>query len=109
MVFVHMIKNAQEACKRDGSVKVVLRAEDNDAIITIQDNGMGMNEDFILNRLFKPFDSTKTGKGMGIGVYQSREFVQSLGGTIEVESTVGVGSTFTISLPSNQKLDTDNE
>lgn len=109
MVFVHMIKNAQEACKRDGSVKVVLRAEDNDAIITIQDNGMGMNEDFILNRLFKPFDSTKTGKGMGIGVYQSREFVQSLGGTIEVESTVGVGSTFTISLPSNHKLDTDNE
>ena len=109
MVFVHMIKNAQEACKRDGSVKVVLRSVNNDAIITIQDNGMGMDAEFIRNRLFKPFDSTKTGKGMGIGVYQAQEFVQGLGGQMEVKSTVGEGSTFTITLPAERKLDSANE
>jgi len=57
-----------------------------------------MDEDFIKNQLFRPFKSTK-GKGMGIGVYETKEIVHALGGSIDVESTPGRGSCFTIKLP----------
>jgi signal transduction histidine kinase len=59
-----------------------------------------MDESFIRERLFKPFDTTKSGQGMGIGVFQTREYIQNLGGEITVESTPGEGTTFTISIPS---------
>jgi len=58
-----------------------------------------MTAEFIRDRLFKPFDSTKGSKGMGIGAYQAREYVRSLGGDVAVESTPGVGTRFTIQLP----------
>jgi len=67
--------------------------------ITIEDNGEGMDESFVRDRLFKPFDTTKTGKGMGIGVYQVRDNVQNLGGNLTVESTPNEGTAFTITLP----------
>ena len=57
-----------------------------------------MDEDFIRNRLFKPFFTTKASKGMGIGAYQARAYVHSLGGTMRVNSTPGQGSIFTIQL-----------
>ena len=60
---------------------------------------MRKNQDFINNRLFKPFDTTKGNAGMGIGVYESREVIQSLGGILKVESIPGGGTTFTIELP----------
>lgn len=99
MTFTHVIKNAQEATKSNGFVDVTLRREDNNAIITVEDNGSGMDEEFIKTRLFKPFVTTKSGKGMGIGVYQTKEFIASLGGDVTVNSTLGEGSTFTIRLP----------
>ncbi len=55
--------------------------------------------DFIRNRLFKPFDSTKGLTGMGIGAFESREFVRNLGGDIRVTSVPGEGSVFRIVLP----------
>jgi signal transduction histidine kinase len=58
-----------------------------------------MDEDFIRDRLFKPFFSTKASKGMGVGAYQAREYVRSLGGTVHVDSTPGEGTVFTIRLP----------
>ena len=58
-----------------------------------------MDQDFIRNQLFRPFVTTKSGKGMGIGVYQTREFISSLGGGVSVESTIDEGTTFTITLP----------
>jgi signal transduction histidine kinase len=58
-----------------------------------------MDEDFIRDRLFKPFFSTKASKGMGVGAYQAREYVRSLGGAVNVDSTPGEGTTFTIRLP----------
>jgi signal transduction histidine kinase len=58
-----------------------------------------MDREFIKNRLFRPFDSTKGKSGMGIGVYESRDYVHKLGGDIEVISRVGEGTTFRIQLP----------
>jgi signal transduction histidine kinase len=58
-----------------------------------------MGEEFIKTRLFRPFESTKGASGMGIGVYEAREFLQGLGGDIEVESELGVGTTFKLYLP----------
>jgi signal transduction histidine kinase len=58
-----------------------------------------MDEDFIRERLFRPFFTTKASKGMGIGAYQAREYVRSLGGTLAVASTPGEGTRFTLRLP----------
>lgn len=102
MTLTHIIRNAQEATENTGFVDVTLRRHGNNAIITVEDNGIGMDTDFIRNYLFKPFMTTKSGKGMGIGVYQTREFISSLGGSIDVESTPGEGTTFTITLPATQ-------
>ncbi len=99
MVFIHIIQNAQDATPSSGYVDVNLVIEGDRALVLIEDNGEGMDEDFIRDRLFKPFDTTKSGKGMGIGVYQARDYIQSLGGTMNVESELGSGTTFCISLP----------
>jgi signal transduction histidine kinase len=58
-----------------------------------------MEPAFVRKRLFRPFDSTKGSKGMGIGAYQAREFIRNAGGDIDVESQAGQGTTFRISLP----------
>ena len=59
----------------------------------------GMDEAFIRDRLFKPFFTTKASRGMGIGAYQAREYVRSLGGSVGVDSTPGRGTVFRIRLP----------
>ncbi len=69
------------------------------AILTVSDTGTGMSREFVQERLFKPFDTTKGSKGMGIGAYQVREYVQSLGGRVEVESEPGRGTHFRLLLP----------
>ena len=51
----------------------------------------GMDAEFVRERLFRPFDSTKGSKGMGIGAYQAREYARSLGGDVEVQSSPGRG------------------
>jgi len=99
MTFTHFIKNALEATPDDGRVHVTLRCDHKEAVITIEDNGAGMDWDFIHNRLFKPFETTKSGKGMGIGVYLSREYINDLRGTLNVISALGEGTTVTVALP----------
>lgn len=69
------------------------------AVLTVTDTGAGMSREFVQERLFKPFDTTKGSKGMGIGAYQVREYVQSLGGRVEVESEPGRGTRFRLLLP----------
>ncbi len=103
-VFSHLIQNAQEACdNRGGTVEVRLQKESTNAVIEIIDNGKGMSPEFIQSRLFKPFDSTKGLTGMGIGAFESREFIRSLGGDIQVKSTLGSGSTFRAQIPCSQE------
>ncbi|MEZ5501995.1 MAG: PEP-CTERM system histidine kinase PrsK [Halioglobus sp.] len=98
-VFGHLIQNAQEATDKSGHVKVRLVNGEGAAVVEIEDNGTGMDEHFVRHRLFKPFDSTKGLTGMGIGVFESRDFIRSLGGDILVESTPGRGSLFRVRIP----------
>jgi putative PEP-CTERM system histidine kinase len=97
-VLEHVVRNAQEAAP-DGSVSVRLSLSDGETLVLIQDTGRGMDAEFVRERLFRPFDSTKGSKGMGIGAYQTREYVQSLGGRVEVQSSPGNGTAFSITLP----------
>jgi putative PEP-CTERM system histidine kinase len=99
MILSHLIKNAQEATADDGYVDVRLRRSGDSALIEVEDNGSGMDPDFVRNRLFKPFESTKMGKGMGIGAYQARQFVRDLGGEVQVMSAPDAGTTFSLTLP----------
>ena len=99
MVFEHLIRNAQEATGREGRVTVAADAADGVARVSIVDDGCGMTPEFVRERLFRPFDSTKGSQSMGIGAYQAREYVRTLGGQLEVKSEVGVGTTFSIRLP----------
>lgn len=94
----HLLQNALEATPADGSVTLRGYAEATQAVIEVVDSGAGMDEAFIRNRLFQPFDSTK-GAGMGIGAYECRETVRALGGEIEVESAPGRGTRFRLTLP----------
>jgi putative PEP-CTERM system histidine kinase len=99
MVFVHLIQNAQEATKPTGFVDIHVEHVGNQVQIKIDDNGKGMDEHFVQHSLFKPFETTKTGKGMGIGVYQAKDYIEHLGGSVIVTSQIDVGTTFTLTLP----------
>jgi putative PEP-CTERM system histidine kinase len=94
----HLIQNAIEATPKEGKVTVALRASGQDAMVEITDTGGGMSEEFIRERLFKPFESTKPA-GMGIGAFESREYICELGGRLEVSSQPLCGTTFRIILP----------
>lgn len=95
----HLLKNACEATSFNGSVDIEVSRQGNTAIIRISDDGSGMSQDFIRDRLFKPFDSTKGLTGMGVGAFESRQFFHALGGDLTVDSTPGAGSVFTVYLP----------
>jgi signal transduction histidine kinase len=66
-------------------------------VLEVADNGTGMTPEFIRERLFKPFNTTKPG-GMGIGTYESQQYIQSIGGRIEVDSTPEAGTRFRVLL-----------
>ncbi len=96
----HIIQNAIESLDKSGSVIVSLDLEKDDVLkITISDTGVGMTQEFVANRLFSPFETTKGVSGMGVGVYQSRETIRELEGDISVKSTPGEGTSFSITLP----------
>ena len=97
-VIGHVIQNAVEATPKDGQVNVRLLKWHAEVVVECTDTGLGMDEEFIRERLFKPFESTKSA-GMGIGVFESREYIQELGGRIEVHSQKPGGTTFRIILP----------
>ncbi len=100
MVLTHLIRNAQDATANDGFIDIDIEHQSNEQVlVSIEDNGCGMSRDFIKNRLFKPFESTKSGMGMGIGAYQARDFIRGMGGDIIVESEENVGTTINILLP----------
>ena len=98
-VIAHLIDNAQQATNDDGRIQVTVMSDDNTSIVEIVDDGCGMNTDFVTNRLFKPFDTTKGNAGMGIGMYESREFVRQLGGDIQVTSEVDKGTMICLRIP----------
>ena len=104
-VIGHLIQNAVEATPRDGRVAVKLLRAGDAAVIELTDSGHGMTEEFIRERLFKPFESTKTA-GMGIGVFESREYMREIGGRLGVISVPGKGTTFRVTLPLQKEAPT---
>lgn len=103
-ILINLIGNAIKFTER-GSVRVVLRADEDAGTIrfAIRDSGEGIPESAI-QKLFEPFEQldssvTRRHEGTGLGLTISRRLAEILGGTIEVESEVGVGSNFTLVLP----------
>lgn len=98
-VTLNLIQNATEAIDGEGVITVKTgRSSDGYAQVSVADTGCGMSEEFIRDRLFQPFQTTKE-KGWGIGLYQCAAIVDALDGKIEVQSEQGIGSTFTVKLP----------
>jgi putative PEP-CTERM system histidine kinase len=95
---VHLVQNAIEASSAASPVFLDVRAERSQAIILVVDSGCGMSPEFVRNRLFKPFHSSKAG-GFGIGAFEARELVRGMGGRLEVESREGLGTRFLLRLP----------
>lgn len=102
-VMENLIINGLEAmAEQRGKLTITAGKTDGaKAFFSVSDTGEGMNERFIAERLFHPFATTKR-KGVGLGLYTCREVVSANGGTIEVQSEQGVGTTFTVVLPSPQ-------
>lgn len=99
LIIEHLIRNAQDATSDGGSIEVASQADGEMCIVTIKDTGCGMTQEFISQRLFRPFDSTKGSQGMGIGAYQAREYVRILGGRLDVQSEVGCGTSISLRIP----------
>ena len=98
-VILHLVQNAQEATDNNGKITIKGSLSGPDCLLEIEDTGCGITEEFIRTGLFQPFRTTKGNAGMGIGVHESKEYIESLGGSITVTSKVGTGTKFTITLP----------
>jgi len=98
-VIENLIHNAQDATPDDGEVRVTLDSDEDRVEILVEDTGCGMDTAFVRDRLFRPFDTTKGDTGMGIGAYECKEYVSSLGGEIRVESQPGEGTSMRVVLP----------
>jgi two-component system NtrC family sensor kinase len=98
-VFLNLINNAGDAISGPGKITVSSETSDNAARVTIADTGSGITASQ-LKHIFDPFYTTKeVGRGTGLGLSVSLGIVESMGGTIEVQSMPGVGSAFTVVLP----------
>jgi two-component system NtrC family sensor kinase len=98
-VFLNFLVNAAHAIDQHGVVRVTTRAADGVVSVAISDTGCGIPEEN-REKIFEPFFTTKErGVGTGLGLAISYEIIQRHGGTIDVESEVGVGSTFRVNLP----------
>lgn len=104
----HLIQNAIDASPPDAPVTVSVRERQGEIAIEIADCGPGMSAEFIRTRLFQPFSSTKT-DGFGIGAFEARSLVATMGGRLEVESLEGRGTNFTIFLPAGATLPDQHE
>ena len=96
---INLVRNAADAVAANGGGRVILRTRraDDRVVIEVEDNGTGIAAD-VLPRLFDPFFSTKE-SGSGLGLALTQQIVKDHGGELGVESTVGRGTTFTVSFP----------
>ncbi len=97
-VIINLVQNGLEAGGERAQVTIETGWQNGSVCLTITDSGSGMTRAFMQHQLFKPFRTTKK-TGLGIGLYQCKKIVESLGGTIEVSSESGKGSSFTVRLP----------
>ena len=92
------MQNALDATANGGQVAVRLERAGGFAAIDVADTGVGMSPEFVREHLFKPFETTKK-TGMGIGVYESSQYIKGLGGRILIDSTPDVGTHVRVLLP----------
>jgi putative PEP-CTERM system histidine kinase len=97
-VIGHLVQNAIDASLPAGRIAVSVATEPRFGVLTMIDEGIGMTPEFMRERLFKPFQTTKPA-GMGIGVYESQHYVAGLGGSIRIESREGAGTRVELRLP----------
>jgi len=97
-VIGHVVQNALDATDASGRVWLTLRRISGQASVEVGDTGRGMSPEFVRTRLFKPFNTTKS-TGMGIGAYESFQYVRELGGSISVDSQPDKGTVMTILMP----------
>ena len=98
-VIGHVVQNALDATAEGGKVSVRLdRSEAGCVSVVVTDTGCGMTQEFIRDRLFKPFQTSKS-SGMGIGMFETMQYIRELGGSLRVESTPDIGTTVTMILP----------
>jgi two-component system NtrC family sensor kinase len=98
-IVINLLTNAFDAVGKEGRVTVSATVTDGQVAIAVADTGAGISRDE-LRSIFEPFYTTKgRGKGTGLGLSICRELSRALGGSIEVESAPGKGSTFTVYLP----------
>ena len=97
-VIGHLVQNAIEATgDTGGRIALSAYAEADYAVIEVVDSGIGMSEEFVRERLFRPFQTTKP-QGMGIGMNESFQYVSAVGGRILVESIANSGTRFRVLL-----------
>ena len=104
-VLMNLMLNAQQAMENKGTITVSTHysSESQKVLVMVSDTGPGMADD-VKSRIFEPFFTTKgVGKGTGLGLAVSIGIIKDHGGTIDVDSSVGRGTTFTITLPCEQE------
>jgi len=99
----HLLQNAVEACSPTLPVTVRVASKEGTVSIAVSDKGTGMDSDFLRDRLFQPFSSSKPG-GFGIGAFEARSLIIAMGGRLSVDSRPGHGTTFTILLPAAEPV-----
>ncbi len=97
-VIGHLVQNAIDATSNRGAVTVSVFAEDETAFVEVTDTGCGMSEEFVREKLFRAFQTTKQ-NGMGIGAYETAQYMKEIGGRIEADSTPGAGTRIKVVLP----------
>jgi putative PEP-CTERM system histidine kinase len=95
----HIVQNALDATNDTGKVGIrIAGTEEGGFRMTVEDDGCGMSEEFLRERLSRPFETTKA-SGMGIGVFETRQYVNEIGGTLRFHSEEGRGTRVTMDLP----------
>jgi signal transduction histidine kinase len=97
-VLTNLVANARDVLGEGGQIRLEADVEGDQAVLRVSDNGPGIPEE-IRDRLFQPFVTYGKPHGTGLGLTICRQFVEAHGGTIEVETATGQGTTFTIRIP----------
>lgn len=99
-VLDNLVTNAYQAMPEGGKLPIKAKAEEDKVLVSFMDTGCGISQEN-MKKLFEPLFTTKA-KGMGLGLAVSKNLVEASGGSIEVESEEGKGSTFTVILPTKE-------
>jgi signal transduction histidine kinase len=105
--FVNLISNAVDAMPEGGTLTIESKRKGNNVIFKFSDTGNGISPD-VMEKLWTPLFTTKA-KGMGFGLPICKRIIEAHGGSIYVESTLGKGSTFIVTLPLEPKMNEGGE